>query len=55
MDHPLRYVFHSHAARRRIVRPKDVILEAQGASALLVTGGRPCHIAADHVRRVLRG
>ena len=42
MDHPLRYVFHSHAAAfgGRIVRPKDIILEAQGASALLVTGGR---------------
>jgi hypothetical protein len=42
MDHPLRYVFHSHAAAfgGRIVRPKDVVLEAQGASALLVTGGR---------------
>jgi len=42
MDHPLRYVFHSHAAAfgGRIVRPKDVVLEAKGASALLVTGGR---------------
>lgn len=42
MDHPLRYVFHSHAAAfgGRIVRPKDIVLEAQGASALLVTGGR---------------
>ena len=42
MDHPLRYVFHSHAAAfgGRIVRPKDVVLEAGGASALLVTGGR---------------
>ena len=42
MDHPLRYVFHSHAAAfgGRIVRPKDVVLEAHGASALLVTGGR---------------
>ena len=42
MDHPLRYVFHSHAAAfgGRIVRPKDIVLEAGGASALLVTGGR---------------
>jgi hypothetical protein len=42
MDHPLRYVFHSHAAAfgGRIVRPKDLVLEAHGASALLVTGGR---------------
>jgi hypothetical protein len=42
MDHPLRYVFHSHAAAfgGRIVRPKDLVLEAGGASALLVTGGR---------------
>jgi hypothetical protein len=42
MDHPLRYVFHSHAAAfgGRIVRPKDIVLEAHGASALLVTGGR---------------
>jgi hypothetical protein len=42
MDHPLRYVFHSHAAAfgGRIVRPKDIVLEAAGASALLVTGGR---------------
>jgi hypothetical protein len=42
MDHPLRYVFHSHAAAfgGRIVRPKDIVLEAKGASALLVTGGR---------------
>ena len=36
MDHPLRYVFHSHAAAfgGRIVRPKDIVLEAGGASAL---------------------
>ena len=42
MSHPLRYVFHSHAAAfgGRIVRPKDIVLEAGGASALLVTGGR---------------
>jgi hypothetical protein len=42
MDHPLRYVFHSHAAAfgGRIVRPKDIVLEAKGASALLVAGGR---------------
>ena len=42
MDHPLRYVFHSHAAAfgGRIVRPRDIVLEAHGASALLVTGGR---------------
>ena len=42
MDHPLRYVFHSHAAAfgGRIVRPKDIVFEAGGASALLVTGGR---------------
>jgi hypothetical protein len=42
MDHPLRYVFHSHAAAfgGRIVRPRDIVLEAGGASALLVTGGR---------------
>ena len=42
MDHPLRYVFHSHAAAfgGRIVRPKDIVLEAGGASALVVTGGR---------------
>jgi hypothetical protein len=42
MDHPLRYVFHSHAAAfgGRIVDPKDIVLEAGGASALLVTGGR---------------
>jgi hypothetical protein len=42
MDHPLRYVFHSHAAAfgGHIVRPKDVVLEAGGASALLVSGGR---------------
>src|SRR5882672_7920345 len=42
MNHPLRYVFHSHAAAfgGRIVRPKDIVLEAGGASALLVTGGR---------------
>jgi hypothetical protein len=42
MDHPLRYVFHSHAAAfgGRIVRPKDITLEAGGASALVVTGGR---------------
>jgi hypothetical protein len=42
LDHPLRYVFHSHAAAfgGRIVRPKDIVLEAGGASALLVTGGR---------------
>ncbi len=37
-----RYIFHSHAAAfgGHIVRPKDVVLEAKGASALLVTGGR---------------
>src|SRR3954452_6529960 len=42
MDHPLRYVFHSHAAAfgGHIVRPKDIVLEAGGASALVVTGGR---------------
>jgi hypothetical protein len=42
MDHPLRYVFHSHAAAfgGRIVDPKDIVLEAGGASALVVTGGR---------------
>jgi hypothetical protein len=42
MDHPLRYVFHSHAAAfgGHIVRPKDLVLEAGGASALLVSGGR---------------
>jgi hypothetical protein len=42
MDHPLRYVFHSHAAAfgGRIVRPQDIVLEAGGASALVVTGGR---------------
>ena len=42
MDHPLRYVFHSHAPAfgGRIVRPKDITLEAGGASALVVTGGR---------------
>jgi hypothetical protein len=42
LDHPLRYVFHSHAAAfgGRIVRPKDIVLEAGGASALVVTGGR---------------
>jgi hypothetical protein len=42
MDHPLRYVFHSHAAAfgGRILDPKDVVLEAGGASALVVTGGR---------------
>lgn len=42
MDHPLRYLFHSHAAAfgGRIVRPKDIVLEAGGASALVVTGGR---------------
>jgi len=42
MNIPLRYVFHSHAAAfgGHIVRPKDIVLEAGGASALLVTGGR---------------
>ena len=42
MDHPLRYVFHSHATAfgGRIVDPKDIVLEAGGASALVVTGGR---------------
>jgi hypothetical protein len=42
MDQKLRYVFHSHAAAfgGHIVRPKDIVLEANGASALLVTGGR---------------
>ena len=42
MDHPLRYVFHSHAAAfgGRIVDPKDIVLEAGGASALVVSGGR---------------
>jgi hypothetical protein len=42
MDQRLRYVFHSHAAAfgGHIVRPKDIVLEAHGASALLVTGGR---------------
>jgi hypothetical protein len=42
MDQPLRYVFHSHAAAfgGGIVRPKDIVFEAGGASALLVTGGR---------------
>src|SRR5580693_8063898 len=42
MDQKLRYVFHSHAAAfgGHIVRPKDIVLEAHGASALLVTGGR---------------
>src|SRR3954469_13081694 len=42
MDPPPRCVSHSHAAAfgGRIVRPKDLVLEAGGASALLVTGGR---------------
>ena len=42
MDHPLRYVFHSHATAfgGRILDPKDIVLEAGGASALVVTGGR---------------
>ncbi len=42
MDHPLRYAFHSHAAAfgGQIVRPKNLVLEAGGASALVVTGGR---------------
>jgi hypothetical protein len=42
MNHPLRYVFHSHAAAfgGHLVRPKDIVLEANGASALLVSGGR---------------
>ncbi len=44
MTHPLRYAFHSHAAAfgGHIVRPKNLVLEAGGASALVVTGGR-CH------------
>jgi hypothetical protein len=42
MDQRPRYVFHSHAAAfgGHLVRPKDIVLEANGASALLVTGGR---------------
>jgi hypothetical protein len=42
MSYPLRYLFHSHAAAfgGHIVRPKNLVLEAGGASALVVTGGR---------------
>src|SRR5438270_11585673 len=42
MDTRHRFVFHAHAAAfgGHIIRPKDIVLEAPGASALPPTGGR---------------
>src|SRR5438270_8350172 len=42
MDTRHRFVFHAHAAAfgGHIIRPKDLVLEAPGASALPPTGGR---------------
>jgi len=42
MEYRRRFVFHGHAAAfgGHLIRPKDIVLEAQGASALLPSGGR---------------
>src|SRR5262249_5669918 len=42
MEYRRRYVFHGHAAAfgGHLIRPKDIVLEAHGASALVVSGGR---------------
>jgi len=42
MEHRRRFIFHAHAAPfgGHIIRPKDIVLESTGASALPVTGGR---------------
>lgn len=42
MEHNRRFIFHGHAAAfgGHIIRPKDIVLEASGASALPFTGGR---------------
>jgi hypothetical protein len=42
MEQPRRFIFHAHAAAfgGQIIRPRNIVLEAPGASALPVSGGR---------------
>ena len=42
MDYRRHYVFHGHAAAfgGHLIRPKDIVLEDRGASALTASGGR---------------